>query len=83
DFGVYAFDAANIVIDAAEKALAGTTAVTPRARAGTLAAVQHTDRAGASGRLGFDQFGDTRTKVLTLYRVVEGGWKPVKTETVS
>jgi branched-chain amino acid transport system substrate-binding protein len=83
DFGVYAFDAANVVIDAAHKALAGATAVTPRARAGILTAVRLTDMDGASGRLGFDQLGDTRTKVLTLYRVADGGWKPIKTEAVS
>jgi branched-chain amino acid transport system substrate-binding protein len=83
DFGVYAFDAANVVISAGEKALAGASTVTARARAGTLAAVQHTDAQGASGHLAFDEFGDTRTKVLTLYRVADGAWKPIKTETVS
>lgn len=80
DFGVYAYDAANVIITAASQALAGATKVTPAARAGTIEAVQHTDMAGASGALGFDQNGDTRTKVLTLYRVSGGAWKVIKTE---
>jgi len=37
---------------------------------------------GASGPLAFDQFGDTRSKVLTVYRVVDGAWKAVKSETL-
>jgi branched-chain amino acid transport system substrate-binding protein len=36
-----------------------------------------------TGRIAFDNYGDTQTKVLTLYRVSEGAWRPVKTETVA
>jgi branched-chain amino acid transport system substrate-binding protein len=83
DYGVYSYDAANIIIAAAAKALRGTSKVSPKVRAAILASVQATDTTGASGKLGFDQFGDTRTKVLTLYRVSENAWKPAKTEQVS
>ena len=83
DFGVYAYDAANIIIAAASPALKGTSEVSPKARRAVIAAVQRTDTTGASGRLAFDAFGDTRTKVLTLYRVSAGAWKPAKTENVS
>ena len=83
DFGAYAYDAANVLIAAAAGALAGARSVTREARAATVAAVQATDTAGVTGRVAFDRFGDTRTKVLTLYRVAQGAWKPFKTETVS
>jgi branched-chain amino acid transport system substrate-binding protein len=83
DFGVFAFDAANIVIGATAKALKGAGSVTAPARAAIVADVQQTDMAGASGRLAFDQWGDTRTKLLTLYRVTNGAWTAIKTETVA
>ena len=80
DFGVYSYDAANVVIAAARAALAGVAAVTPDVRRAITAAVQTTGLDGASGRLSFDTFGDPRTKVLTIYRVVQGRWEPAKTE---
>lgn len=83
DYGAYAYDAAQVVITAAAGALKGRAAVTPEARRAVVAAVQATDSTGVTGRLAFDAFGDTRAKVLTLYRVAGGAWKPVKTETVS
>jgi branched-chain amino acid transport system substrate-binding protein len=83
DFGVYAYDAANVLIAALVPAVQGTDRVTPAVRQAVVTAVQATDVAGASGRVAFDEFGDTRTKVLTIYRVENGKWTPVKTETVS
>jgi branched-chain amino acid transport system substrate-binding protein len=83
DFGVYAYDAANVIIAAAVKPLKGSSKVSAATRAAIVAGVQHTDMGGASGRLAFDQYGDTQTKVLTLYQVSAGAWKPTKTETVS
>lgn len=82
DYGAYAYDAANVLISAAVVALADAGGVTAEARAATVAAVQSTDTGGATGRVAFDRFGDTQTKVLTLYRVEQGAWKAVKTETV-
>ena len=34
--------------------------------------------AGASGTVAFDQYGDTVTKTLTVYKVVNGNFAPVK-----
>jgi len=82
DFGPYAFDAANLLIAAATDALAGADAVTRTVRDEIVASVQAADEQGASGRNAFDAFGDTTTKVLTLYRVTGGVWTPLKTETV-
>lgn len=78
-FGPYAYDAANVIIDAAAKALKGKTKVTPEARAAVLKSVGTTDTEGITGRIAFDQFGDTVTKVFTIYKVTGGQWLPVKT----
>lgn len=83
DFGPYAYDAATTIIEAAAGALDGEDTVTPGAREAIRTAVQDTDTTGASGRLAFDEFGDPRTKVLTLYRVEEGAWVAQTTEEVS
>jgi branched-chain amino acid transport system substrate-binding protein len=83
DFGAYAYDAAQVLIAAAARALRGAGGVTARVRADTVAAVQATDITGVTGRVTFDAFGDTRTKVLTVYRVSDGAWRAVRTETIS
>jgi len=83
DYGVYAYDATNIILAAAAKALRGSSRVSRKVLGEIIAEVQATDSTGASGRLAFDQFGDTRAKVLTLYRVSGGAWMPTKTESVS
>ena len=82
DYGVYAYDAANLLIDAAAVALEGQDAVTADVRETVVAEVQAADTEGASGAIAFDEFGDTVTKVLTMYRVEDGVWVAVDTEEV-
>lgn len=80
DFGPYAFDAANLIIAAAAEALAGTTGgVTPAVRTEVRDLVQDSDVVGITGRVAFDEFGDTLTRVFTVYRVEGDGWVPVVT----
>jgi branched-chain amino acid transport system substrate-binding protein len=83
DYGPYAFDAANTIIGAAVDALNGEDAVTSSVRAAIVDGAQDTRTTGASGPISFDQFGDTRTKVLTLYRIERGAWVVQTTEEVS
>jgi branched-chain amino acid transport system substrate-binding protein len=78
-FGPYAYDSANIIIDAAAKALKGKSAVNKKARASVVKSVQATDTEGITGRIAFDDYGDTVTKVFTIYQVTDGQWVPVKT----
>ncbi len=78
-FGPYAYDSANVIIDAAAKALKGKTAVNKKARAAVVKSVQATDTEGITGRIAFDEYGDTVTKVFTIYKVTGGAWVPVKT----
>ena len=81
DFGPYAFDAANLLIDAAAEALDGTTGESAAAhRDEILAAVAKADVDGASGHVSFDELGDNQTKILTLYRVEDGEWAAVRSE---
>jgi len=69
DYGPYAYDAANLLVGAAARALGGQTSIPPDARSTVVSTVQATKTTGASGPLGFDQFGDTTDSVFTLYRV--------------
>lgn len=84
DFGPYAFDAANLIIAAAAEALAGTSGgVTPEVRAEVRDLVQDAKVEGITGPVAFDEFGDTRSRVFTIY-VVEGDrWVPVVTRSAS
>ena len=83
DFGPYAYDAANILIEAAAKALDGKDTVTAATRAAIRDDVQKAGGSGASGKIGFDEYGDTKYKVLTLYRVKDGQWAAEVTSAVS
>jgi branched-chain amino acid transport system substrate-binding protein len=48
------------------------------ARTKIVDAVQNTSFDGISGKISFDQYGDTTNKQLTVYQVVNGAWKSVK-----
>jgi len=78
-YGALAYDAGNVVIDALVKALPGKTSVDSAVRTAVIEAIQATNRDGATGKLAFDQFGDTVTKLLTVNQVAENAWKPIKT----
>jgi len=81
-FGPYAYDAANLLIAAAASALEGEDEVTSEARAAVVDEVQAADVDGITGRLAFDEYGDTVTKVFTIYQVEGTEWVPVTTVTV-
>lgn len=71
DFGPYAFDAAALIIGAVQRR--GFD------RAGVVAEIQAANATGVTGPLSFDSFGDTRHKVITLYRVESGAFVPKNT----
>ena len=50
------------------------------ARKPTVAALNDVDFVGASGRVAFDEFGDSVSRVLTVYKVEDGKWTAAKTE---
>jgi branched-chain amino acid transport system substrate-binding protein len=83
NFGPYAYDAANLLIGAVAQALAESPAgvtSTVRQTVGELVAAASFD--GITGTVSFDEFGDTRSGVFTVYRVVDRVWAPVVTRRI-
>ena len=78
-YGALAYDAANAIIRTLPAALGTAKAVDDTVRMGVIDAVAKTSFAGASGQVAFDEFGDTVTKTLTMYKVQGGEFKPIKT----
>ena len=69
DYGPYAYDAANSVIDVLAEQLGGKKSLPTSIRAAVVSGLQATDRAGLTGQVGFDEFGDPLDPRFTLYRV--------------
>jgi len=76
-YDAYGYDSTNVIIDAAltvaEKQGVGQVA-TPQGRKAIIAAVAATDTDGVTGKISFDEKGDTLNKVITLYSVKNGAW---------
>jgi branched-chain amino acid transport system substrate-binding protein len=76
-YGAFAYDAANIIIQAIAKGLEGGGDV-KSALPKIVDAVSKTQNyQGAIGTTSFDQYGDTSNKVLTVYKVTGGKWVDV------
>ncbi|WP_163510716.1 branched-chain amino acid ABC transporter substrate-binding protein [Fodinicola acaciae] len=78
-YGAYAFDAANAIIAALKTSLANA-ADAKSAREATVKALGSVSIDGVSGKVSFDQYGDTTNKTLTVYQVDKSNaWKGVNT----
>jgi branched-chain amino acid transport system substrate-binding protein len=81
-YGAYAYDATNAIINAVKKAVDDGGGKLPSdARAKIVEAVQASDFTGISGKVSFDQYGDTTNKQLTVYKVTNGKWTAVQSGT--
>lgn len=78
-YGTYAYDAGQAIIEALKVSLASATDVASAKKA-TVTALGKVNFAGASGQVAFDQYGDSTSRVLTVYKVEGGKWVPAKTE---
>lgn len=79
--GAYSYDAANAIIEALKVSLKdATSAADPAVRQATVDAMAKVSFDGITGKVGFDQYGDSTTRVLTAYKVVNGAWTPALTE---
>ena len=80
DFGPYAYDATNLLVLAARDVLDGEDEIPADARAQVVSILQDAKGKGVTGRLQFDEFGDTTNVVFTLYRVQGDplAFKPIK-----
>ena len=78
-YGGYSYDAANAIIEGLKVALKDAEDV-KSARQAVIDAVGKVSFAGVTGQVGFDEFGDTKVKVITGYKVDGGKWVAVKSE---
>ena len=69
DYGVYAYDATKAVISVLEKPLTGKTKLPPGIRRTVVRELQGSRRIGLTGKVGWDDYGDTNEPRFTLYRV--------------
>ncbi|MER6071187.1 branched-chain amino acid ABC transporter substrate-binding protein [Streptomyces sp. NPDC001852] len=81
-YGSYAYDAATAIIKAVGQVVKDGK-IPSDARAQIVDAVQKTSFDGISGKISFDEYGDTTNKQLTVYQVTNGVWKSVKSGTAS
>ena len=77
-YGAYSYDATNAIINALKVSLKDA-ADAKSARQGTIDALATVSFDGATGPVAFDEFGDSTTKVLTVYKVSGGKWVADKT----
>jgi branched-chain amino acid transport system substrate-binding protein len=78
-YGGYSFDAANAIIAALKTSLKDAKDV-ESARPATVDALGKVSFDGVTGKVAFDEYGDTTSKVLTVYKVTGGKWATVNTE---
>ncbi|MGW2646073.1 branched-chain amino acid ABC transporter substrate-binding protein [Streptomyces sp. NPDC001393] len=81
-YGSYAYDAATAIIKAVGQVVKDGK-IPSDARSQIVDAVQKTSFDGISGKISFDEYGDTTNKQLTVYQVKNGEWKSVKSGTAS
>ncbi|MFI7016718.1 ABC transporter substrate-binding protein [Streptomyces sp. NPDC050164] len=86
-YGTYSYDAATAIIKAVKAVMDTGDGKLPtdsnELRSKVVDAVQQSDFDGITGKVSFDQYGDTTNKQLTVYEVENGAWKAVKTGTAN
>jgi branched-chain amino acid transport system substrate-binding protein len=86
-YGGYSYDAATAIIKAVKAAMDANGGKLPTdnndLRSKIVDAVQKSDFEGITGKVSFDEYGDTGNKQLTVYQVQKGAWKAVKTGTAN
>ncbi|MEU8551058.1 branched-chain amino acid ABC transporter substrate-binding protein [Streptomyces roseoverticillatus] len=81
-YGGYSYDAAWAIIQAVKSVVtAGNGKLPADARAKVTEAMGKVSFEGVTGKVSFDEFGDTTNKQLTVYQVKGDAWKSVKSAT--
>ncbi|WP_299445372.1 branched-chain amino acid ABC transporter substrate-binding protein [uncultured Phycicoccus sp.] len=78
-YGAYAYDAATAIIEALKVSLKDAESA-EAARQGTIDAMSNVAFDGVTGKVAFDEYGDTTSRVLTVYEVDGDAWTAVNTE---
>ena len=81
-YGAYAYDAAKAIIEGLKVSLKDAKSA-KEARKATIDAIGKASFDGVSGKVAFDQYGDSTTRTLTVYKVTDGAWKDDKTGEVA
>lgn len=77
NFDAYAYDAAQAIIKAVlatAEADGVDSLTTAEGKKAIVAGVAASDFDGATGNVAFDEKGDTKAKIITVYKVVSGAW---------
>ncbi|MGW4201940.1 branched-chain amino acid ABC transporter substrate-binding protein [Streptomyces sp. NPDC004726] len=83
-YGGYSYDAAWAIIQAIKTVVAANDGKVPDdARAKVTEAMGKVSFDGVTGKVAFDEFGDTTNKQLTVYTVKNGEWTSLKSATVT
>ncbi|XCM79125.1 branched-chain amino acid ABC transporter substrate-binding protein [Kitasatospora sp. HUAS MG31] len=83
-YGGYSYDAAWSIIEAVKAVVADNGGKLPDdARGKVVEAMSKVSFSGVTGKVSFDQYGDTTNKQLTVYTVKDGKWAAVKSGTYS
>ncbi|MFE2408727.1 branched-chain amino acid ABC transporter substrate-binding protein [Kitasatospora sp. NPDC059408] len=81
-YGGYSYDSAWAIIEAVKNVVSANNGKLPsNARAAVVDAVQKISFDGVTGKVSFDEFGDTTNKQLTVYTVKDGKWDVAKSGT--
>ncbi|MEU5162883.1 branched-chain amino acid ABC transporter substrate-binding protein [Streptomyces sp. NPDC020875] len=81
-YGGYSYDAAWAIIQAVKAVVDANGGKVPSdARAKVTEAMAKVSFDGVTGKVSFDEFGDTTNKQLTVYTVEKGAWKSIKNAT--
>ncbi|MGL5866513.1 MAG: branched-chain amino acid ABC transporter substrate-binding protein [Dermatophilaceae bacterium] len=78
-YGAYSYDAATALITALKTSLKDADSA-ESARQATVDAMSSVAFDGVTGKVAFDEFGDTTTRVLTVYQIKGTEWSAVSTE---
>ncbi|AYV27217.1 branched-chain amino acid ABC transporter substrate-binding protein [Streptomyces sp. CJ_13] len=81
-YGGYSYDAGWSVVQAVKAVVAANSGKLPDdARAKVVEALSKVSFEGVTGKVAFDEYGDTTNKQLTVYKVEGGKWVDVKSDT--
>jgi branched-chain amino acid transport system substrate-binding protein len=80
-YGAFSYDAANVIITSLAETIGdGEWSEGDKAqREALVKKVGEYDAEGATGKVSFDEYGDSTNKVLTVYQISGGEWKAVQT----
>jgi branched-chain amino acid transport system substrate-binding protein len=76
--GAFAYDAANVIIGALAETV-GDGKWSDSMRDKLVANAGKYEEDGATGRVSFDEFGDTRNRILTVHEQRDGKWTAIET----